>query len=594
MGAKICLVGNPNTGKSTVFNLLTGMRQHTGNWSGKTVGSAEGSFVYGGKSMDVVDLPGIYSLNPISEDERYAVDFLSRDDIDTVVVVLDATCLERNLILALQVIDCAEKAIVCVNLMDEARRKNIGVDLEVLHRELGVRVIGTSAGTGEGIDELKKAIYEGGSRCVHSSGGAAFSERAEEIYKKAVDYGCDVYNCLDRKIDRIVMGVWGLPIMLALLGVIFYITVEGANIPSAFLSSCFAAAESRLWEFSGFMPLFLRGLLIRGLFRTVGWVVSVMLPPMAVFFPLFTLLEDVGYLPRIAFVLDRFFKRAGAHGKMVLTICMGFGCNAVGVTAARIIESPRERLIAILTNSFVPCNGRFPSIIMLAAIFTAGAGSMSGVGITAAVLAAVSASVIISLAASMLLSRTVLKGVPSSFVLELPPYRKPHILGILYRSLVDRTMFVFGRAVAVAAPAGALIWLLQNLHIGGGSLIFYISDALEPLGRFMGMDGKLLTAFILGMPANEIVLPLAAMCYSGGSYITDIESTASFAQLLCSNGWTIKTAVCTLVFTLCHFPCTTTLLTVKKETGSLKWTAAAFLLPLVTGILLCGIINFIF
>lgn len=319
-----------------------------------------------------------------------------------------------------------------------------------------------------------------------------------------------------------------------------------------------------------------------------------MLPPMAVFFPLFTLLEDVGYLPRIAFVLDRFFKRAGAHGKMVLTICMGFGCNAVGVTAARIIESPRERLIAILTNSFVPCNGRFPSIIMLAAIFTAGAGSMSGLSITAAVLAAVSASVIISLAASMLLSKTVLKGVPSSFVLELPPYRKPHILGILYRSLVDRTMFVFGRAVAVAAPAGALIWLLQNLHIGGGSLIFYISDALEPLGRFMGMDGKLLTAFILGMPANEIVLPLAAMCYSGGSYITDIESTSSFAQLLCSNGWTIKTAVCTLVFTLCHFPCTTTLLTVKKETGSLKWTAAAFLLPLVTGILLCGIINFIF
>lgn len=596
MGAKVCLVGNPNTGKSTVFNLLTGMRQHTGNWSGKTVGSAEGSFLYNGKSFDIVDLPGIYSLNPISEDERYAVDFLKSGAADTVVAVLDATCLERNLILALQVIANVKNVIVCVNLLDEARRKNIRIDLDTLEREIGVKVVGTSAGTGEGMEELKKAVSEGGSSCPrYKMTAEQLSERAEEIYRLSVDYGCDIYNCLDRKIDRIVMSrVWGLPVMLAMLGLIFYITIVGANIPSAMLSCCFTRAEAWLWSISYGLPEFLRGLLIEGMFKTLGWVVSVMLPPMAVFFPLFTLLEDIGYLPRIAFVLDRFFKKAGAHGKMVLTICMGFGCNAVGVTAARIIESPRERLIAVITNSFIPCNGRFPSLIMLAAIFMAGAGSaFSGIRITAVVLLCIAASVAISLAVSALLSKTLLKGVPSSFVLELPPYRKPHILSILYRSLVDRTMFVFGRAVAVAAPAGAVIWLMQNVYLGDNNIIFYISGALNGLGSLMGLDGKILTAFILGMPANEIVLPLIIMCYSGGSSLMEAESVSELSALLAVNGWSIKTAVCTLIFMLCHFPCSTTLLTIKKETGSIKWTIAAFTIPLVTGILLCSIVNLV-
>lgn len=594
---RICLVGNPNTGKSTVFNLLTGMKQHTGNWSGKTVGSASGRFYFKGKCISVVDLPGIYSLNPMSEDERYAVEYLDNAADDTVVIVLDATCLERNLMLALEVLGRVRRALVCVNLMDEARRKNIKVDLVGLEKELGVKVIGTSAAGGEGIEELKDAVLQGGTLVnIQKNNSERIAERAEEIYHLCVDYGCDVYNCIDRRIDRVVMSRrWGLPIMLALFALIFYITVVGANVPSAFFSSCFNSAEIWLMDISEGTPNWLRGLFIEGMFRTLGWVVSVMLPPMAIFFPLFTLLEDIGYLPRIAFVLDRFFKRAGAHGKMALTVCMGFGCNAVGVTAARIIDSPRERLIAIITNSFIPCNGRFPSIIMLGAIFTAGLGTaFYGLKVTFTVLICVVASVAISLAVSYILSRTVLKGVPSSFVLELPPYRKPRILSILYRSLLDRTVFVFGRAVVVAAPAGAAIWLMQNISVGGSTIIDYIASVFGGLGAFMGLDGYILTAFLLGMPANEIVLPLVIMCYSGAGSLMETDNLYQLSALLTDNGWSLKTAVCTLIFMLCHFPCSTTLLTIKKETGSIKWTLVSFFVPLITGILLCGAANAVF
>lgn len=594
---RICLVGNPNTGKSTVFNLLTGMKQHTGNWSGKTVGSATGHFYFKGKCISVVDLPGIYSLNPMSEDERYAVEYLDNAADDTVVIVLDATCLERNLMLALEVLGRVRRALVCVNLMDEARRKNIKVDLVGLEKELGVKVIGTSAAGGEGIEELKDAVLQGGTLVnIQKNNSERIAERAEEIYHLCVDYGCDVYNCIDRRIDRVVMSrQWGLPIMLALFALIFYITVVGANVPSAFFSSCFNSAEIWLMDISEGTPNWLRGLFIEGMFRTLGWVVSVMLPPMAIFFPLFTLLEDIGYLPRIAFVLDRFFKRAGAHGKMALTVCMGFGCNAVGVTAARIIDSPRERLIAIITNSFIPCNGRFPSIIMLGAIFTAGLGTaFYGLKVTFTVLICVVASVAISLAVSYILSRTVLKGVPSSFVLELPPYRKPRILSILYRSLLDRTVFVFGRAVVVAAPAGAAIWLMQNISVGGSTIIDYIASVFGGLGAFMGLDGYILTAFLLGMPANEIVLPLVIMCYSGAGSLMETDNLYQLSALLTDNGWSLKTAVCTLIFMLCHFPCSTTLLTIKKETGSIKWTLVSFFVPLITGILLCGAANAVF
>lgn len=582
MRKRVCLIGNPNVGKSTVFNALTGMRVHTGNWSGKTVGSTTGSFIFNGTEFEITDLPGIYSLSPVSEDERRSVEYIKSGSYDICAVVIDATCPLRGTELILELMDKVKNMAVCVNLIDEAERKNIVIDLVLLEKLLGVSVTGTSAASKKGIDEFKAALC--GDCRKHGVTGTA-----EEIYGRCVSYGFDIYNGIDRKIDRTVLsGIWGIPLMLCLLGIIFYLTVLGANVPSSLLGKMFAwlcVWLSSLCDRFNVAPFF-KGILVDGIFRTLGWVVSVMLPPMAVFFPLFSLLEDVGYLPRLAFMLDKAFKRAGAHGKNALTVCMGFGCNAVGVTAARIIDSPRERLIAILTNSFIPCNGRFPTIIMLAAILT---GSMGAT--TAAVFACIAASVFISLVISFLLSKTVLKGVPSVFALELPPYRRPNLKNIIIRSITDKILVVLARAIAVSVPAGALIWLMQNTFINGASTVSYMTSALDGFGHFMGLDGSILTAFILGMPANEIVMPLTLMCYGNG--FEAVNGSTELSHTLLANGWSAKTAVCMLIFTICHFPCATTLLTIKKETGSLKQTAAAFVIPLAAGILLCAAVNFI-
>jgi len=417
---------------------------------------------------------------------------------------------------------------------------------------------------------------------------------AEEITRKAAHHQIDRKLELDQRIDDIITSrLFGIPIMLALLGVILWLTIVGANYPSQLLADGLFWLEDQLTNFFMLVgaPDWLHGVLVLGMYRSLAWVVSVMLPPMAIFFPLFTLLEDLGYLPRVAFNLDKYFKKAYAHGKQALTMCMGFGCNAVGVTSCRIIESPRERLIAILTNVFVPCNGRFPTLISLSMIFMGGLGSAySSTAAAAVVVLLVLVGVGITLLMSWLLSKTVLKGEPSFFTLELPPYRKPQVGRILVRSFLDRTIFVLTRAIVVAAPAGAITWILANTYIGDLSIIAHLAGWLDPFAVLLGLDGIILMAFILGLPANEIVLPIMIMSYLSAGAMLELDSLTTLRTLLIENGWTWLTALSTMLFSLLHFPCGTTLLTIYKETKSLKWTAFAALMPLGTAILVTFVI----
>ena len=382
--------------------------------------------------------------------------------------------------------------------------------------------------------------------------------------------------------------------MILLLFVVFWITITGANYPSDLIADGLFFLQDKLVELFETIgvPQWLNDVVDLGLYRTLAWVVSVMLPPMAIFFPLFTLLEDSGYLPRIAFNLDKFFKKASAHGKQALTMCMGFGCNACGIIGCRIIDSPRERLIAILTNNFVPCNGRFPTLIAIISMFFAGVIALPYRSFVSTLLltGTIIIGVFMTFLTSKFLSKTILKGMPSSFILELPPYRRPQIGKVIIRSIFDRTLFVLGRAVLVAAPAGLLIWLMSNIFIGEMSVLSYCSNFLDPFARLIGMDGIILMAFILGFPANEIVMPIIIMSYLCTGTLTNFESLEELHLLLVNNGWTWLTAVCTMLFSLMHFPCGTTCLTIKKETGSLKWTAVSFLLPTIIGILTCFLI----
>ncbi|QNK40584.1 ferrous iron transport protein B [Caproicibacter fermentans] len=678
----VALAGNPNVGKSTVFNNLTGMNQHTGNWPGKTVANAQGTYRYQGRNFILVDIPGTYSLMANSEEEEIARDFICFGNPDATVVVADATCLERNLNLVLQTMEISGHVILCVNLLDEARKKKIRIDLKLLSQKLGIPVVGTSARSGKGLNDLMETVM----RLTRSDQKATpfpitydeAVEKAIELLRPAVDHvlsgklnsrwvslklldgdesllkslkkylGYDllsfqdiveslerarsllaensitgdlfrdrvvtriIQNCedicrgvivcdkekyaeRDRKIDRILTSrATGIPIMLLLLLLIFWLTITGANYPSELIAAGLFWVEDRLTEFFILIsaPAWIRGILIDGIYRTLAWVVSVMLPPMAIFFPLFTLLEDLGYLPRVAFNLDDFFRKAHAHGKQALTMCMGFGCNACGVIGCRIIDSPRERLIAILTNNFVPCNGRFPTLIAVITMFFAAAVSgpfqsaVSALTLTAVIVFGVFMTMIIS----KILSKTILKGMPSSFNLELPPYRRPQIGRVIVRSIFDRTLFVLQRAVVVAAPAGLVIWLLANIHVGGISLLAHCADFLDPFGRLIGMDGYILMAFILGFPANEIVVPIIIMSYMATGALTDYESLAQLHTLFVSRGWTWLTAVCVMLFSLMHWPCGTTCLTIHKETQSMKWTLLSFAIPTVTGIAVCFLV----
>ena len=679
----IALAGNPNVGKSTVFNSLTGLNQHTGNWPGKTVANAQGKYQYKGKNYILVDIPGTYSLMANSEEEEIARDFICFGEPDATVVVADATCLERNLNLVLQTMEISKQVILCVNLLDEAKKKKIRIKLDVLSEKLGIPVVGTSARSGKGLKNLMEAVsalttqkagttplsvtydpaieeavsmlqpvvekslggklnsrwvslklldgdasilrslkkylgYDILSRneiaesladarsCLNKIGikNDSFRDRVvtkivetcEQISREAVIYEEKGYAERDRKIDRVLTSkATGIPIMILLLCGIFWLTITGANYPSQLIADGLFWVEDRLSDFcmAAGAPLWVKGILVDGCYRTLAWVVSVMLPPMAIFFPLFTLLEDLGYLPRVAFNMDNFFRKACAHGKQALTMCMGFGCNACGVIGCRIIDSPRERLIAILTNNFVPCNGRFPTLIAIITMFFAGAvagpfqSAVSALTLTAVIVFGVFMTLLIS----KLLSRTILKGMPSSFHLELPPYRRPQIGKVIVRSILDRTLFVLRRAVVVAAPAGLVIWSLANIKTGGQSLLTLCAGFLDPFARLIGLDGYILMAFILGFPANEIVVPIIIMSYMATGCLTDYTSFAQLYALFVSHGWTWLTAVCVMLFSLMHWPCGTTCLTIKKETQSLKWTMVSVAIPTAAGILVCFLVT---
>ncbi len=418
-------------------------------------------------------------------------------------------------------------------------------------------------------------------------------ENAKELSDKIVKKDESKMD-IDKKIDDILTSkITGYPIMFILLGLVFWLTIVGANYPSAVIADFLFSIEERLTDlFISFnAPKWLHGMLILGMYRTVAWVVAVMLPPMAIFFPCFTLLEDLGYLPRVAFNLDRLFKKAGAHGKQSLTMSMGFGCNAAGIIACRIIESPRERLIAMITNNFVPCNGRFPTLIAIASIFVGGYFASRYQSLVASFFIAglVLVGIIMTLIVSWGLSKTLLKGVPSSFTLELPPYRRPQIFRVIYTSIIDRTIFVLLRAIAVAAPAGIIIWILANTMIGDISILSHIAQFLDPFAKMIGLDGFILTAFILGLPANEIVIPILIMAYMSKGAMLELDTLTGMKNLFIQNGWTFITALNVMLFSLLHFPCATTLITIKKESGSYKWTLISAIIPTLIAVIVCFI-----
>lgn len=677
---RVVLMGNPNVGKSTVFNEITGSHQHTGNWTGKTVDVAKGEYYYKFNDYELVDLPGTYSLLSSSEEERVARDYLCFENYDCVVCVVDATNLLRNLNLVLQVLEVTNKVVLLMNLSDEAKKRNIDIDVKKLSKLLKIPVVKATARSGKGINELLEQVhlicidvlenevgvteYDYPVECAvkilenslkqtldctdkrrffalrilenNDSFNRSFKEnfgedifatcplccslkaaekvfedydydsekymktltstvyeKAEKLTEKTVSSAPSKKEKREQLLDRILLGKFSsIPVMLIILGIVLWVTIAGSNYPSEFLRGVFDNFE--VWLAGSMLSAGISqpvvSLLVNGVLRVLLWVVAVMLPPMAIFFPIFALLEDFGVLPRIAFNLDGAFECCGACGKQALTTCMGYGCNAVGVTGCRIIDSPRERLVAVITNSLTPCNGRFPMLIAIISMFFCKNSFLAAL----VLLAMIAFSMLMTFASSKVLTATVLKGERSSFVMELPPYRKPKFFKVIGDTIREKIFFVLMRAVVVAAPAGLLIWILANITVGDSSLLCRISQWLDPIGSFLGMDGVILLAFILGFPANEIVIPIALMTYLSTGEMTDYASLESLKTIFVDNGWTVTTALCTCVFSMFHFPCSTTLLTIWKETKSVKWTLMSILTPLAAGVITCALIHFIF
>lgn len=589
---ELALAGNPNVGKSSLFNALTGLHQHTGNWPGKTVAVARGEYSFAAERYAVTDLPGTYSLTGASEEERIAAEYLHAHAEACVVAVCDATCLARSLALALQLMQRCRQVIVCVNLMDEAHAAGLRLHLQTLQALLGVPVIGTCASDPNDIRRLRQCIrdvVEGyvtvRARVPQKLSAAACVRRARELAEAVID---GTRQRRHERLDRFLTGRFTGPgVCAALLFALFWLTLTGSNVVSDGLQTGFDAVEALLYRLCGGWPRVLRGALIEGVYATAARVVAVMLPPAAIFFLLFSLLEDVGYLPRAAFLADQIFARCRSSGRQALSMCMGLGCNAVGVVGCRIMPSREEKCAAIVTNSLMPCNGRFPLLLTMGAVLL---GRGESVELALVLVGAVLLGIGASLALTKLVRGAQQRTDETVFVLELPPFRRPKLRKIFYDALLDKTLHVLLRALVIAAPAGLVLWALGAVQIGQESVLQVLATALDGVGQALGMNGVILLSFVFALPANELTLPVLLMLLTGSGTLHAAQGLDLAAQLR-AGGITGRMALCSVIFCLFHWPCGTTLQSIRRETNSVGWTLLALALPTALGAALCCAVN---